>query len=129
MRTLQEGKVTLIPREPTMKHLVDFPAIAAWISRTPAKRKDEESEREHQEDLAAAHKNLAQCTDDPAFIDACASLGQLGMSAEQVETIVHAMVHRRIIAFSAGTITDLGEAGHFLDGSTRGSKTYEGHSL
>lgn len=109
-----------------MKPLVDFPAIAAWISRAPAKHKDEEAEREHQEDLASAHKNLTQCTNDPAFIDACASLAQLGMSASQVETIVHAMTYRRILAFSSGTITDLGEAGHYLDGSTRGSKTYEG---
>jgi hypothetical protein len=60
------------------------------------------------------------------FIEACADLAQLGLSAEGVETIAHAMTRRRILAFGGGTITDLGEAGNHLDGSTRGSRTYEG---
>lgn len=61
-----------------------------------------------------------------SFLEACADLAQMGLSAGDLEQIAHAMTHRRILAFSAGTIADLGEAGHYLDGSTRGSKTYEG---
>lgn len=101
--------------------------LLAWISRTPSSAERMISERvQRQSALDESTINLMRAVDDPAFIDACALLAQLGLSAAQVERISHAMQHRRILAFSAGSITDLGEAGNWLDGSTRGSKTYEG---
>lgn len=110
-----------------MKPLVDFPAIAAWISRKPTAEEVVAERMRRQTELDQSMIALMRTVDDPEFLDACAGLAQLGLSATQVETIVHAMTYRRILAFSAGTMTDLGEAGHFLDGSTRGSKTYEGN--
>lgn len=109
-----------------MRILAAIDALAAWISRKPTAEEVVAERLERQEALDQSMIALMRTVDDPEFLDACAGLAQLGLSATQVETIVHAMTYRRILAFSAGTITDLGEAGHFLDGSTRGSKTYEG---
>lgn len=69
--------------------------------------------------------------DAPAFIDACASLAQLGWTAEDVEKISHAMVNRRILAFGWGQVTDLGEYGTpgIQGGATRGSRPYERAAL
>lgn len=66
-------------------------------------------------------------TETPAFIDACASLAQLGMTAEDLNQISHAMVNRRILAFGWGDITDIGERGTpgYQGGVTQGSEPYE----
>lgn len=62
----------------------------------------------------------------PAFIAACVDLAQLGMTAEDINQISHAMVNRRILAFGWGDITDIGEHGTpLLSGVTRGSEPYE----
>lgn len=63
--------------------------------------------------------------DQDRYLAACTELAQMGLSARDVETIVHAMTNRRILAFSAGTIEDIGEAGRPYDGHTSGSNTYE----
>ncbi len=62
-----------------------------------------------------AHKDRAR------FIEACADLAKMGMSAEDVEGISHAMQHRRILAFGSGCYTDIGEYANPYDGSTRGT--------
>lgn len=63
----------------------------------------------------------------PAFIDACASLAQLGMTPEHLNQISHAMINRRILAFGWGDITDLGERGTpgYQGGVTQGTEPYE----
>ncbi|KAA0979898.1 hypothetical protein FQ154_01695 [Paeniglutamicibacter gangotriensis] len=108
------------------KALAAIDALAAWINRTPTAEEVLAERMERQAALDQSMLDLMRSVDDPAFLDACASLAQLGMSAADLEQVVHAMTRRRILAFSAGTITDLGEAGSHLDGSTRGSRTYEG---
>lgn len=79
-------------------------------------------------DEAAIKLRAALAPDQtPAFIEACASLAQLGMTAEDLNQISHAMVNRRILAFGWGDITDLGERGTpgYKGGVTRGSEPYE----
>ncbi|MHA7176177.1 hypothetical protein ACX80D_05935 [Arthrobacter sp. Sr24] len=63
----------------------------------------------------------------PAFIDACASPAQFGMTAEDINQISHAMVNYRILAFGWGDIKDLGERGTpgYQGGVTQGSEPYE----
>lgn len=101
-------------------------ALCAWISNTPNAAERIIAERmDRQAAIDAALIDLTRAVDDPAFIGSCAELAQLGMSAHDLDTIVHAIVNRRILKFSAGTIADLGEGGNWLDGSTRGSRPYE----
>ncbi|WP_372699400.1 hypothetical protein [Arthrobacter sp. JSM 101049] len=61
----------------------------------------------------------------PEFLDACTDLAKLGLGAYQLRKIAHALQFNRILAFGFGDVTDLGEAGRWLDGRTRGSSPYE----
>lgn len=109
-----------------MKPLAAIDALAAWISRTPSAAEAESKEQARQEAMGKAQADLARCTDDPEFIHACAMLGQIGMSAEDLKRIIHAMMHYRILAFGFGEVLDLGQRGDPYSGkSSRSTGPYE----
>lgn len=107
-----------------MKALAAIDALTAWISRTPNAVETAAADLKHRADLAAAHNNLDRCTDDPAFINACAIFGQLGMTADDLNKIGHAMVHNRILAFGYGEVIDMGQRMAPPGGGTRKTEPY-----
>lgn len=111
----------------TKKALAAIDALAAWINRKPTAA--EADEAKNRADLVEAHKNLDRCTTDPEFIDACASLAQLGMTADDLNKIGHAMVHNRMLAFGYGIIVDVGQRMALPGAPTRLTEPYEGDHL
>lgn len=73
--------------------------------------------------------DLMRTVDTPEFLDACAVFAQLGISADQLEQIGHAMVHNRILAFGYGDVIDMGQRMALPGGGTRKTEPYNGEQL
>ena len=62
--------------------------------------------------------------DQEGFIESSSELAKMGFSSHNLDVIAHAMVNRRILAFSHGNIVDLGEYRDPATGATRGTPSY-----
>ena len=111
------------------KALAAIDALAAWINRKPTAEEVVAAELQHQLDMGKASRNLAKCTDDPEFINACAVFAQYGMSADDLNKIGHAMVNNRMLAFGYGVIVDVGQRMALPGAPTRLTEPYEGDQL
>lgn len=109
-----------------MKPLEAIDRLAAWLNRKPTAEEALAERMERQSALDQSMIDLMRIVDTPEFLDACAVFAQLGISAEQLEKIGHAMVHNRILAFGYGDVIDMGQRMAPPGMGTRKTEPYNG---